>query len=253
MFLTQFEISPESRAREIVENDYRAAEVFKRYDINFCCGIQWPLEQACEEKGIGINELVATLKKTCRTVSIPPQVDYNKWPVGFLIDYITNIHHQYLHAAIPDLQSAISRFISKHGIQYPNFNELNDEFSLLVNAVIPHLKHEEETIFPYLRQVANAYDDRATDPLAALLVKTLRKPLASLVETEHGIINRSISRFRELTNNYSIPAGVCSGHRVLLGKLRELDNDLVQHFYLENEILIGKVIKMEEELLQRNS
>lgn len=250
MFLKPFEISPESRPREIVELDYRAADVFKHYGITYCCGMQWPLDKACEEKEIDMDELVASIRKSCRTVSIPSQIDYESWPVDFLIDYIIHIHHQYLTSALPNLELALTRFIDEHAGQFPYLRPLQETFADLVNSVVPHLKHEEETIFPYLRQVAHAYEDRANDPLAALLVKTLRKPLASLVETEHGIILRSISRFRELTAHYSAPPGACTSHKVLLSKLKELDNDLVQHFYLENEILIGRVIKMEEELLR---
>ena len=253
MFLHPFEISPESKPRDIVELDYRAADVFRQYGITYCCGMQWPLGKACEVKEIEIDDLVASLRKNCRTVSIPSQIDYESWSVDFLIDYIIHIHHGYLISALPNLELALNRFIDEHAGQFPYFRQIQETFTELLHTVVPHLRHEEETIFPYLRQVAHAFEDPGNDPLAALLVKTLRKPLASLVETEHGIISRSISRFRELTSNYGAPQGACTSHKVLLAKLKELDNDLVQHFYLENKILIARVIKMEETLLRELS
>ena len=39
---------------EIVTNDFRAAEIFKNAGIDFCCGGNQSLEQACSEKKIDI-------------------------------------------------------------------------------------------------------------------------------------------------------------------------------------------------------
>jgi regulator of cell morphogenesis and NO signaling len=36
---------------------------------------------------------------------------------------------------------------------------------------------------------------------------------------------------------------------VVIAKLKELDNDLLQHIYLEETVLFPKVLKMEKELL----
>ena len=54
---------------------------------------------------------------------------------------------------------------------------------------------------------------------------------------------------RELTNHYSPPAHACISHKVSFLKLKELDNELVQHLFLENEILFPKALQMEKELL----
>lgn len=37
---------------EIVADDFRTAEVFKNYGIDFCCGGKKSLEQACAEKNL---------------------------------------------------------------------------------------------------------------------------------------------------------------------------------------------------------
>lgn len=250
MFLNRIEIDPAAKAREIVEMDYRTADVFRRYGINYCCGVQWPLQQVCEMQSIKINDLLADLQMACRTVNIPPGTPYEEWSVDFLIDYIINIHHQYLERSFPELERFISHFIEDHGRQFPYLSILQDEYRELVEKTIPHLKEEEETFFPYLCQVAHAYDDKG-DSFATLFVKTLRKPLVNFADQEHRMMGEKVRRFRELTNNYTAPKNACSSHRVLLKKIRELDQDLMQHLYLENQILIPKVIAMEQELLQR--
>ncbi|PZR29934.1 MAG: hypothetical protein DI535_00060 [Citrobacter freundii] len=248
MFLNQLEIGPASKAREIVELDYRTAAIFDEYGIRYCCGLQRPLEEVCQEKGTDLSELLAALHKASRNISISSGTPYDNWSVDFLIDYIINIHHQYLYQHLPLVSTALDEFVREHKNRFPSFVELNALFAELLQTCPAHLKQEEDNIFPYLRQVAHAYQDGDTGSFAKLLVKTLRKPLGSFIEHEHRILSQSILRFRELTNNYANVPGACTSHKVILGKLKELDSDMVQHFYLENEVLIPKVMVMEKQL-----
>jgi len=68
---------------------------------------------------------------------------------------------------------------------------------------------------------------------------------------EDEFVNTALRRIRQLTNCYTAPENACLSHRVVLSKLREIDNDLVQHLYLENDILFPKAIAMERELLNQ--
>jgi len=114
--------------------------------------------------------------------------------------------------------------------------------------LLPHIRYEEEIIFPYICQVVHAHENN--DSYAKLLVKTLRKPLDAMIQHEHNLLEAPIFNIRELTNNYQIPEGSCVSHKVALSRLKELDNDLVQHIYLENEVLFPKALRIEKELLQ---
>ena len=48
---------------ELVAADYRKAEVFKRFGIDFCCGGGRTVEEACEKKGIPYSALESELLK----------------------------------------------------------------------------------------------------------------------------------------------------------------------------------------------
>ena len=58
-----------------------------------------------------------------------------------------------------------------------------------------------------------------------------------------------VMKIRELTSNYSLPENSCVSHKVAMARLKELDNDLMQHIYLENEILFAKALRVEKELM----
>lgn len=247
MFLKPFEVTPKSLVSEIVALDYRTSDIFQKHGIEYCCGGKWPLEVACMLKGIEIGPLITEIENATRNLQLPSNLPFDKWKVDFLVDYIVNIHHHYLKETLPGLETALEDFSAEHAAKYPYFKIVMVHFGQLKNDILPHIKQEEETIFPYLRQVAHAYENR--DSFASLLVKTLRKPVSKVMEHEHRILNESIYKFRQLTSHYTPPEKACTNHSVILSKLKELDNDLVQHVYLENEILFPKLLAMEKELL----
>ncbi len=89
---------------------------------------------------------------------------------------------------------------------------------------------EEESIFPYIKQVNRAYT--SNDALAGLYTRTLSKPVEKVMEQEHQLIMDVLQRMRALTDNYTLLANACRSHYVVFMKLRELDNDLIQHLHL---------------------
>ena len=46
---------------EMVSEDYRKAEVFKSFGLDFCCGGKKTIDVACSEKDIDVNALTQAL------------------------------------------------------------------------------------------------------------------------------------------------------------------------------------------------
>lgn len=247
MFLKPLRIEPTSFVTDIVTADYRTAEVFRKYDIEYCCGGRWPLEMVCQAKGLNINDLTRELEQSIRSVQVPNSLPFNDWHIDFLADYIVNVHHHYLRTQLPEIRELLHKFSEEHVKKYPFLQEVEKIFLQLHREMIPHLKQEEEIIFPYIRQIAHAYE--SSESYASLLVRTLRKPVEEVMNHEHASVVRSVHRIRELTNDYTPPPNACVSHKVTFSKLKELDNDLMQHMHLENNILFPRAIEMEKILL----
>ena len=109
------------------------------------------------------------------------------------------------------------------------------------------MHRQEEVIFPYIYQISQAYKHK--EPYRALLIHTLRKPVEQTMYQGNEIVWDIILSIRKLTNKYTIPENVCISHKVVIAKLRELDNDLIQHLYLEQSILFSKAMAIEKQVL----
>jgi regulator of cell morphogenesis and NO signaling len=236
-------------AADIVRMHYRTAGVFRRYGIEYCCGVRWPLKMVVEEKKLDGPTLLRELEEACRVLITPAGLPYQTWSVDFLIDYIINIHHEYLRRSLNPMLEQVSRFVEEHRKKYPELEELSQHLQFLGKTMIPHLMQEENVIFPYIRQISHAYESQ--EAYATLLVRTLRKPVEALMHEEHEAIGKLLTRLRELTRYYTAPENACTSHRLAFSLLKELDQDLVQHIFLENEVLFPKAIAMEKELLAR--
>lgn len=56
-----------------------------------------------------------------------------------------------------------------------------------------------------------------------------------------------MSRVRELTGGYTVPAYGCVTYSALMEGLRAFEADLHQHIHLENNILFPRALKLEQE------
>ena len=247
MFLKPFEINRKALVADIVAQDYRTADVFRRHGIGYCCGGKWPMDAACEMRGVDVGKVQAELEMAIRIIQVPGQVDFAEWDIDFLLDYLINVHHRYLRNSLPGTRQLLADFAEEHRKKIPYVTELEKQFDLLSRQLLPSVQQEEEVIFPYIRQIAHAH--RNKESYAALLVRTLRKPVEQTMFKGHEAVTNIILSIRKLTNSYTTPENVCVSHKVVIAKLKELDNDLMQHLYLEQSILFPRAVSIEKELL----
>ena len=233
---------------EIVRNDYRTAEVFKKWGINFCCGGNLSLAETCSVKGLNQNAIESDLHKVTRNISIPNAINYDHWPIEFLIDYILNVHHAYLNTTIPQLQSSLQSFVPGHKKKYPYMVKVLEAFEDLATELKEHMQKEEEIVFPYIKQVNSTLKNK--EVYGPLFVRLLKKSMNEITVHDHNRIEALVQQLRTETQYYSFADDACTRHQVIYQRLKELDDDLVQHKHLENNILFPKGLQLEKELLE---
>lgn len=247
MFLQVMDINGESTVSEIVNSDYRTADVFRKYGIEYCCGARWPLSTVCVMNGVDQGKLIDDLRKATRPFHLPASIQFEKWSVDFITGYIVNVHHSYLSDTLPTLDDSLSHFVNEHSKKYPTLDKLQIQYTRLQKELFSHIRQEEDVVFPYMRQISRAHIDN--DSLGSLLVRTLRKSITQIIQLEKEMFREYLSKLRQLTDNYNPPEKACTSHRVVYAKLKELDTDLAQHLYLQTEVLYPRIMVMEDELV----
>lgn len=226
---------------QLVAADYRAAEVFSKYGIDFCCKGNQPIGEVCEKKKLNSTELIAALKEATVS-SAPGSIDYKSWPADLLADYIEKKHHRYVIEKTPVLQKYLHKVSSVHGGMHPELIEIAESFNESAELLAAHMKKEELILFPFIRKMA------VTGSVPELpRFGTVENPIQMMKE-EHNVEGERFSRIAELSNNYTPPADACNTYRVTYSLLKEFEEDLHLHIHLENNILFPRALQMEKDL-----
>jgi regulator of cell morphogenesis and NO signaling len=226
---------------DIVANDFRAAGVFERFGIDFCCGGKRSLVEACRTASADPTVVIRELE----TLPAGPKGDDDgvNWPLDRLVDYIESTHHVYVRAALPRIAGFIAKLVEVHGTRHPELRLVGAAFRRLADDLSQHLLKEEQILFPYVRDLA----EHAGELCGGLLSPfgSVENPIR-MMEREHRDAGDELQMIRELTRGYTTPADGCTTFAVCMAELREFERDLHRHIHLENNVLFPKAIALEK-------
>ncbi|MFP5079036.1 iron-sulfur cluster repair di-iron protein [Pedobacter sp. JCM 36344] len=229
---------------EIVNKDYRKAQVFKRYGIDFCCGGKKTIAEVCKTKGIDVTKLEKDLSVLSDEV-YSSENDYLKWDTNFLVDYIINTHHRYVKDNTVFIKELANKVAKVHGAQHPEAIEIASIFSEVADDLLLHLEKEEKILFPFIKELIRVEADGSVLPES--LLGNVTNPI-QMMEAEHEQVGEALQMIRDITQNFALPADACNSYMILYKKLDEYENDLHRHVHLENNVLFPKAIDLQAKL-----
>jgi regulator of cell morphogenesis and NO signaling len=229
----------------VVAANYHAAEVFTKYGIDYCCGGDKPLGQACAEKGISPSKVMEEV--AAATAKGEALHEFNQWPLGFLADYIVNQHHAYAKKRIPAINAMIEAVIAAHGEVHPEVHTIETIWRALSGELIMHMQKEELMLFPYIKRMVRSKEEGSA--IAPPRFGTVAG-LVQTMEAEHESTGDNLADLEDLTNGFAPPDDACYTFHTLYAYLEEFQKQTKEHVHLENNILFPKAIALEEEQRQ---
>ena len=202
-----------------------AARVFYRHGLDFCCGGRRPLAQACAERGIDADTLLAAIDEEER---IPGEAE-RRWdlePLADLIAFIVDTYHRRLRDALPDLIRLASKVESRHAEKAACPHGLAAHLTRMHGEVLEHLEKEERVLFPL---ILAGQGRRAIGPV-------------HVMELEHEEHGRNLTLMRALANGLQAPPEACPTWRALYLGLQQLEQELMVHIHLENNVLFRRAL-----------
>ena len=228
------------KVSDIVSENYNTAAIFQEFGIDFCCGGNIQLKEACENKGVPFPDVADRLEQLA--VTNPRSGDnYQAWTPSFLIDYIVNTHHTFVKEKAEEIRFYAAKVARVHGEHYPENIEIYNTFTELAEELLKHVAEEENEVFPLIKTVA-AKKDRG-ESITESEFNELKKELDQM-ESEHEHAGKLMAGIRELSHQFTPPADACATYRILYQNLEGFESDLHKHVHLENNILFQKAEKL---------
>jgi len=229
---------------DIVTENYKTADIFKKHRIDFCCGGKISLEEACANKNVDVNIVKDELRDLDNNNNMRQNI--TDWELDFMTSYIVSNHHNYVKNSVPLLKQYAKKVASVHGGEHPELIDVRNNLFALIKELLPHMDKEEEVLFKYIDEMVKVkrYNGEYEKPM----FQTIANPIAAM-HSEHLEAGDLMHKINELTDGYTLPQGACQTYTVFFAKLQEFQDDLFQHIHLENNILFPKALRLEKELV----
>ena len=163
-----------------------------------------------------------------------------------LTHHIVEVHHAYLRTELPSLGRMVARLEKSHDGSHPELVPLRRALFRLTDELHAHMKKEEAVLFPAIRRIEQALDQK--QGLPATSFGSIRNPIW-MMEQEHSAILSILGEIRSLTKDYTMHDPECEMYRVMSQALQTLETEIHEHIELENTVLFPKAMRLEETLL----
>lgn len=239
----EMEALQERTVADVVTENIKAAHVFKKYGIDFCCGGGVSIKRACEKANVDPAILEAELLNLQNVQD--RATNYNAWQLDFLADHIVNVHHSYVEESSPLLLQYAKRVNHVHGHHYTELAEIERLVIEVVQEMAAHQRKEELILFPFIKRLVKAEKENSEKPQSHF--GSVENPI-KMMEADHDDAGELMRKISELSNGFTPPQGACNTYRAFFSKLEEFEEDLHHHIHLENNILFPKALKLERSL-----
>lgn len=232
----------QTTVRDVVAGDFRAAAIFQQHGLDFCCGGGRTIADACQAKGVAVDELSKQLEELTATPAAGvPQ--FNRWSPDLLVDYIVGNHHRYVRETGPTILAHAKKVARVHGDHHPETVRIAELFEGIARDLDQHMQKEEGILFPAIKGLAGVAPagSRPFMPFGSV-----RNPIR-MMEMEHQDAGDEMAEIRQLSSGFTPPEDACMTYRVLYQELHAFEQDLHQHVHLENNILFPKAVELEQQ------
>ncbi|MDC0935671.1 iron-sulfur cluster repair di-iron protein [Pirellulales bacterium] len=215
----------------------QTSRVFESLQLDYCCGGDKPLAQACLEKELDPQQVIAKLEALLQRED-SASTDWTSASMTQLCDHIEQTHHAYLKEELPLLTEVVAKVTQVHGQAHPELAPLQQQFVALRDELLPHMFKEEQVLFPAIRQLEQS-EQAASFPFGSIT-----NPI-HMMEHEHDNAGDALKEIRSLSADFAVPENACNTYRAMLSRLQHLELDMHQHVHKENNILFPRAMKLE--------
>ena len=236
-------INSATTVREVALQVPESTRLFESLNIDYCCGGNRPLVDACDSAGVEVDEVIEMLTSLGQTeASQSGTVDFQKLSLTELIAYILETHHIFTRSEMARIETLSAKVIGAHSANHPELLKVGNLFQRLCADLKPHMFKEEQLLFPYIIAMEQAETEGQSFPFAPF--GTVKNPIWMMTK-EHDSAGEILRELRAVTADYRVPPDGCISYQTLYGALEGFEKDLHQHIHLENNILFPKAVELE--------
>ncbi len=205
-----------------------ATKLFHKHHLDFCCRGNQPLAEACRRKGVEAELVSDELQRLMRGKD---EIEWGSVSNSDLTRHIIDQYHESLRATVPEILRLARKVEAVHADHSACPSGLSDVLSQIWEELESHMEKEERILFPMMSEQWSLVESGG--PVRQMMFE----------HTDHG---DGLARIRRLCNDFKCPKDACNTWKALYLSLGALEEELMEHIHLENNVLFRRVIEAED-------
>lgn len=235
-------VSTHTTIRQIALHVPGATEIFQEEGIDYCCGADRTLDEACRDAETSLEHILHRLEKLAGEAEPEPPRNWQIEPLFLLTSHIINRHHEFTRRELPRLAQECRQVMAAHAQKHPELARIETLLRAMSREFSVHMMREEQQLFPYIVQLEEA--DRRAELPPPVPFGTIENPIRG-VGAEHDSAAEMLRELRYLTANFVAPADACPTFERFYAALKAFEADMHEHIHLEDNILFPRALELE--------
>jgi len=224
-------IEPMSKLADLIHSDHRLLLTVSLFGIPF--GVRdKTVQEICQQYHVDMECLIAIMRLLANPGGFETQSFMHLSPIS-IVDYLKNSHIYFLEKRLPDIQQRLSEILE--GIDDVSRTSVLNFFNEYYKEVQEHMGYENQTVFPYVEKLVKG------ESPSGFTIDEFESHHSNIHEKLVDLKNIIIKYMELPTDNYKIA-------NVLL-EIFQSEEDIDAHCFIEDELLVAIVRKIEKELM----
>ncbi|HMT30605.1 MAG TPA: hypothetical protein PKD91_15115 [Bacteroidia bacterium] len=216
-------------------------QVLQRYELP-SLSIKDSLTSYTEEQN---QNFIATLIRAFEDDGNFNYKEFEKFPLGMVIDYVKRTHRLYFNKSLQEIEQSILLLNQAYTFGHPMLEMLNEFYLDYKTELILHIREEDQQLLPHIIYLSNSIENGFDQ--YDLFRRQQLFTIEHFVST-HEDNDAVLEDVREKILMYDPPVTNKFVYQVLLNQLEFFGHDLKIHGLIEDRVLLPKALEMEEKL-----
>lgn len=216
---------------DLIDADYRLLWLLVRFNISLGFGDK-NIEAVCKQYNINADCFIFLANFQSNKAIVNLEKEFEKLPIEPFLTYLKNSHAYFLAERLPNIRRKLNLIFEREN---DDFREIVlNFFDNYTKEVKDHMVYEDEIAFPYIRKLVN--NANTSDYKI------------NIFEERHNDIDQKVNDLKRILMKYI--SGV-KDQRLITNILIELymtQDELEAHTFIEDELIIPRIKRMEKML-----
>lgn len=225
-----------SKMADMIHSNYLLLQVINRFGIQLGFKDK-TIKDICEENDIDISFFLAIIN-AFNNPDYFPESDLRSFSSILIVDYLRKSHQYFIKTSLPKIESLLDKLVkSSNSDDLKTIQTFYHKYKI---ELLDHIKDEEENTFPYVLELQEVFDKKikpVPENIAEYSIQSFEK--------EHTNVDEKLFDLKNIIIKFLEPNYGDNECNEFLYELFQFDRDLTDHARIEDQILVPKVMGIE--------